>query len=151
MQLSQITKVALDQAKIAKLKKEVPIGAVVFSEKKIISKAYNQILTKNDPLAHAEIIALKKASKKLLTNNLTNLMLYVTLEPCIICCYAISKFKIGSLYFGSYDSKNGSIQNGEKIFLKSKNIYKPKVYGGIAAKESEALIKEFFRNLRKNS
>ena len=103
MQFSQITKVALLQAKKAKENNEVPVGAVVFSKNKIISKAYNMNASKKDPLAHAEIIALQKASKKLMTTNLMNYSLYVTLEPCIICSYIISKFKVGILYFGAYD------------------------------------------------
>ena len=151
MQLSQITKVALLQAKKAKENNEVPVGAVVFSKNKIISKAYNMNNSKKDPLAHAEIIALQKASKKLMTTNLLNYSLYVTLEPCIICSYIISKFKVGILYFGAYDLKNGSIQNGERIFLNSRNIYKPKIYGGVAEKESTDLLKAFFNRLRRKS
>ena len=151
MQLSQITKVALSQAKKAKDKNEVPVGAVVFSKKEIISKAYNMVVSKRDPLGHAEIIALQKASKKLMTTNLTNYSLYVTLEPCIICSYVIARFKVGVLYFGAYDVKNGSIQNGEKVFLSNKNIYKPKIFGGFGEKESADLLKSFFKNLRKKS
>ena len=105
MQLSQVTKIALTQAKIAFNKKEVPVGAVIFNKDKIITKAYNMIICKNDPLGHAEIIALKKATKKLKTRNLRNYSLYVTLEPCPICSYIISKYKVGKLYFGAYDRK----------------------------------------------
>ena len=70
-----------------------PVGAVVFNKDKIISKAYNMVICKNDPIGHAEIIALKKASKKLKTTNLMDYNLYVTLEPCAICSYIISKLK----------------------------------------------------------
>jgi len=151
LQLSQITKVALLQAEKANKKNEVPVGAVVFNNNKIISKAYNMNISKQNPLAHAEIIALQKAAKKLMTTNLMNFSLYVTLEPCIICSYIISRFKIGSLYFGAYDVKNGSIQNGERIFLNSRNIYKPKIFGGVAEKESTDLLKSFFKRLRRKS
>ena len=89
-------------------------------------------------------------SKKLMSTNLMNYSLYVTLEPCIICCYVISKFKIGSLYFGSYDTKHGSVQNGDKFFVNAKNSYKPKVYGGIGEKQCSALLQSFFRKLRKS-
>lgn len=151
MQLSEITKVALLQAKKAYSENEVPVGAVVFNKNKIISKAHNMIISKKNPLGHAEVIALQKASKKLMTTNLMNYSLYVTLEPCIICSYIISKFKLGSLYFGSYDIKNGSIQNGEKVFVNKRNIYKPMVYGGICEKESSDLLKSFFKKIRKKS
>ncbi|PPR26648.1 MAG: tRNA-specific adenosine deaminase [Alphaproteobacteria bacterium MarineAlpha9_Bin4] len=151
MQLSQITKVALSEAKKAAKKREVPVGAVVFNENDIISKAHNIIFLNNNPLGHAEILALQKAAKKLKTNNLISYNLYVTLEPCIICSYVISKFKIGNLYFGAYDIKNGSVQNGARVFLNSKNIYKPEVYGGIGEKKSQDLLKVFFKDLRKKS
>ena len=85
MQLSQVTKIAFTQARIAFDKKEVPVGAVIFNKDKIITKAYNKIVSNNDPLGHAEIIALKKAAKKLKTRNLRDYSLYVTLEPCPIC------------------------------------------------------------------
>ena len=149
MQLSQITKVALLEAKKAYSKNEVPVGAVVFNKNKIISKAHNMIISKKNPIEHAEVIALQKASKKLMTTNLMNYSLYVTLEPCIICSYIISKFKLGILYFGSYDIKNGSIQNGEKVFVNARNIYKPMVYGGIGEKESSDLLQSFFKKIRK--
>ena len=127
MQLTQITKIALLQAKKAKTNNEVPVGAVVFSNNRIISKAHNRVISSQDPLEHAEIIALRKASRKLMTTNLSKYSLYVTLEPCVICSYVIAKFKIGALYFGCYDKKNGSIQYGERVFLNSKNIFQPKI------------------------
>ena len=150
MQLTQITKVALLQAKKAQENNEVPVGAVVFGKNKIISKAHNKVIAKNDPLEHAEIIALRKASKKLKTINLMDYNLYVTLEPCTICSYIIARFKIGALYFGCYDKKNGSIENGDKVFTYSKNLYRPKIYGGIAEKESLDMLQSFFKRLRSN-
>ena len=149
MQLSQITKVALSEATKAKKNREVPVGAVVFNKKKIISKAYNMIILANNPLGHAEILAMQKAIKKLKTKNLSNYSLYVTLEPCLICSYVISKFRVSTLYFGAYDIKHGSIQNGERFFLNSKKIYVPEIYGGIAEKESSNLLKSFFKDIRK--
>ena len=151
MKLSQITKIAISQAKRAMSKNDVPIGAVVFNQSEVISKAYNNVVSKKNPLGHAEVIALQKASKKLMRTNLMDYSLYVTLEPCIICCYIISRFKIGSLYFGSYDTVHGSIQNGDKVFINAKNIYKPQIYGGIGEKESSALLYSFFKKIRKNS
>tara|TARA_B100001564_G_C20375004_1_gene549699 strand:+ start:229 stop:684 length:456 start_codon:yes stop_codon:yes gene_type:complete len=149
LQLSQITKIALIQAKKAFAKREVPVGAVIFNKDRIISKAYNMIICKNDPIGHAEIIALKRATKKLKTTNLMNYSLYVTLEPCIICSYIIAKFKVGCLYFGAYDIRNGSIHNGTKVFLNEKNIHIPEVFGGIGEKESKELLNKFFKKIRK--
>ena len=149
MQLSQITKIALIQAKKAFARREVPVGAVIFNKERIISKAYNMIICKNDPIGHAEIIALKRATKKLKTTNLMNYSLYVTLEPCMICSYIIAKFKVGYLYFGAYDIRNGSIHNGTQVFLNEKNIHIPEVFGGIGEKESKELLDEFFKKIRK--
>ena len=149
MQLSQITKIALIQAKKAFAKREVPVGAVIFNKDRVISKAYNMIICKNDPIGHAEIIALKRAAKKLKTTNLMNYSLYVTLEPCMICSYIIAKFKVGYLYFGAYDIRNGSIHNGTQVFLNEKNIHIPEVFGGIGEKESKELLDEFFKKIRK--
>ena len=149
MQLSQITKIALIQAKKAFAKREVPVGAVIFNKDRIISKAYNMIICKNDPIGHAEIIALKRATKKLKTTNLMNYSLYVTLEPCMICSYIIAKFKVGYLYFGAYDIRNGSIHNGTQVFLNEKNIHIPEVFGGIGEKESKELLDAFFKKIRK--
>tara|TARA_E500000178_G_C16754435_1_gene631845 strand:+ start:74 stop:523 length:450 start_codon:yes stop_codon:yes gene_type:complete len=149
LQLSQITKIALIQAKKAFAKREVPVGAVIFNKDRVISKAYNMIICKNDPIGHAEIIALKRATKKLKTTNLMNYSLYVTLEPCMICSYIIAKFKVGYLYFGAYDIRNGSIHNGTQVFLNEKNIHIPEVFGGIGEKESKELLDEFFKKIRK--
>ncbi len=141
---------AYSEAEKAYKKGEVPVGAVVFDKKNIIYTSHNLIRSKNDPLLHAEIIALKGASKKIKNNNLNNFNLYVTLEPCLFCSYAISKYRIKNLYFGAYDTKNGSLENGLKIFNSEKiGIYKPGVYGGFGEEKSQKLIKKFFSKLRK--
>jgi tRNA(adenine34) deaminase len=149
LQLSQVTKIALAQAKIAFDKNEVPVGAVVFNKDKIITKAYNMIICKNDPLGHAEIIALKKATKKLKTTNLRDCSLYVTLEPCPICSYIISKYKVGSVYFGAYETREETFLNSNNFFLKNEKKFTPKIYGGIGEKESKDLLIAFFKMLRK--
>ena len=141
---------ALIQAKKAFIKSEVPVGAIVFNKDGIISKAYNMVITKNDPLAHAEVIALKKATKKLKTTNLMHCSLYVTLEPCPICSYIISKFKLGNLYFGAYDSNNSNVFDKTKMLLNEKKFYIPKIYGGIAEEESKNLLDSFFKDVDDN-
>ena len=151
MKLSQIINVAYLEAKKAHEKNEVPVAAVVFSENKIISKAHNLVISSKDPLAHAEILALKKASKKLNTPYLNNLKIYSTLEPCIFCSFAISKYLINSLYFGLYDSNNCEINEGTKIFSKNFKGHKPDIYGGIGEERFSHLFDSFFEKLRKKS
>ena len=151
MQLSQIIKVAYNEAYKAKEKSEIPVGAVIFNKTEIISKAHNQCITKNDPIAHAEILALRKASRKLNKIHLNDLMIYTTLEPCDFCSIAISKYRLNTIYFGAYNILNGALENGRKIFNSSKNIYKPNVYGGISSNTSEKLLKQFFSKIRDNN
>jgi Cytosine/adenosine deaminases len=150
LQLTQIIKIAYKEATKAMHKNEIPIGAVIFDKEKIISKAHNLCKAKKDPTAHAEILALKKAAKKINNNNLNKFMIYSTLEPCVFCSIAISKYRINTIYFGAYDTHNGSLENGIKIYNISKKIFKPEVYGGIEAKSSEKLIKDFFKRIRKH-
>ena len=101
-----------------------------------------------DPLAHAEILAIKKAAKNLNTINLSNYKIYSTLEPCLFCSLAISKYFLNIIYFGAYDQKNGSIANGTQIFGKSFSGYKPEVIGGIGEEESSKMLKNFFKKIR---
>ena len=150
MKLSQIIKVAHLEAKKAFDKDEVPVGAVVYNSEKIIFKSHNLTKTINDHLSHAEILALKGAAKKIGTNILNDFNLYVTLEPCLICSYVISKYKIKKLYFGAYDTKKGSLENGSKIYNSDLVIYRPEVYGGIGEETSSKIIKKFFKKIRKN-
>ena len=145
MKLSQIIKVAYLEAEKALKNNEVPVGAVIFNDKKIISKAHNLVIKNNDPLAHAEYIAIKKAVKKLKTNNLKGYKIYSSLEPCIFCSYAISKYFISSIYFGLYDNNN----LGVKIFNENFKGFKPDIYGGIGEEMFSGLFKSFFKNLRK--
>ncbi len=149
MKLSQIIKVAYKESKKALKKNEVPVGAVIFKENKIISKAHNLVIKNNDPLAHAEFIAIRKAAKKLKTNNLKGYKIYTSLEPCIFCSYTISKYRISTIYFGLYDDNNLGIKNGIKLFHENFKGFKPDIYGGIGEDKFSKLFKSFFENLRK--
>ena len=149
MKLSQIIKVANQEAKKAFKKGEVPVGAVIFNTKHILFKSHNLNKTMKDPLLHAEIIALKGAAKKLNNCNLSEYNLYVTLEPCLFCSYAISKYRIKSIYFGAYDTKNGCLENGLKLFSSDICLHRPDIYGGIGSEKSEEMIKKFFKKIRK--
>ncbi len=151
MKIAQITKVAYQESIKALNKNEVPVGAVVFDDKKIISRAHNLVIQNNDPLAHAEILAIKKAAKKLNTNNLRGLRIYSSLEPCIFCSYAISKYFISSIYFGLYDNNNLGVKNGIKIFYENFKGFKPDIYGGIGEEKFSELFRCFFENLRKKN
>ena len=134
---------------MAKEKGEIPISAVIFDRHKIISKASNLVETKKSHFAHAEILALCKATKQLKTNKLNGLNIYVSMEPCIMCSYAISKHHIKNIYFGAYDTKNGSLENGIRIFNSVNKIFKPNIYGGIGEEVFEKLLKDFFSDLRR--
>jgi len=149
LKLSQIVKVAYHESEKALKKNEVPVGAVIFNDSEIISKAHNLVIKNNDPLAHAEFIAIRKAAKKLKTNNLKGYKIYSSLEPCIFCCYAISKYFISPIYFGLYDDNNLGIKNGIRIYQENFKGFKPDVYGGIGEDIFSDLFKSFFKNLRK--
>ena len=146
MKLSQIVKIAYKEALKAKSNNEVPIGAVIFNDTHIIAKAYNQVMKQGDHLDHAEILAIKKATRKLKTISLKGYKIYTTLEPCLLCSYAISKYLISTVYFGAYDIKNGT-----KIFNSHYKGFKPDIYGGIGIEKSSTLIKNFFKELRKKN
>ena len=141
---------ALIQAKLAFDSGEVPVGAVIVDTKtnQIISQAYNQNITLNDVTAHAEILAIKKASKIKDTQRLEDCDLYVTLEPCAMCAAAISFARIRKVYFGAHDEKFGAISLGNKIFSEG-SYFKTEFYGDISALESQKLLKDFFAKKRK--
>ena len=149
MKLSQIIKIAYQESEKALRKNEVPVGAVIFNHDKIISKAHNLVIKNNDPLAHAEFIAIKKAAKKLKTNNLRGYKIYSSLEPCIFCSYAISKYFINTIYFGLYDDNNLGVRNGIQIFHENFKGFKPDIYGGIGEEIFSGMFKSFFKDLRK--
>jgi tRNA(Arg) A34 adenosine deaminase TadA len=139
---------ALAQARIAAKNGEVPVGAVVVKDGKIISEAYNLVETNRDPTAHAEILAIRSACEIMNSPRLTGCDLYVTLEPCAMCAQAISLARISRLYFGAYDEKGGGVESGARIFSHSTCNHKPEVYGGINESECGELLKEFFREKR---
>ena len=146
--MSKYMKIALKEAKKAYKKGEVPIGAVVVKDNKVIARAHNLRESKHDPTGHAEIIAIKKASKKLKSWRLEDCDIYVTLEPCPMCAGAIIQARIKNLYFGAYDSKSGAASSAINLFNYPWN-HQVKVNGGILEMESKMLLKEFFKPLRK--
>lgn len=140
---------ALKEAKKAYEKQEVPVGAVIVKNGKVIARAHNLKETKNTATAHAEILAIEKASKKLNSWRLIDCDMYVTLEPCTMCMGAIILARIKNLYIGTLDPKTGAcgsfVDLGELKYNHTVNIFK-----GILQDKCEYIIKEFFKNLRRN-
>ncbi|MBU1182645.1 MAG: tRNA adenosine(34) deaminase TadA [Proteobacteria bacterium] len=144
-------KLAIDEAKKAGQNGEVPIGAVLVAEDdKILAAAYNSTISLCDPSAHAEILALRKAGKKLKNYRLLNTTLYVTIEPCFMCMGAIVHSRLKRLVFGTYDPKwgaAGSLYN----FAKDERLnHKIEIIPGISLEECKNLIQLFFKEKRKN-
>lgn len=140
---------ALDQARAAAARQEVPVGAVVVArDGSVLAQAGNRTRELNDPTAHAEILAIRQACAELGSERLTGADLYVTLEPCPMCAAAISNARIARLYFGADDPKSGGVHHGARVFNHAQCHHKPEVYEGIGQTESEALLKAFFARLR---
>lgn len=127
---------------------EVPVGAVIVKDDKIISESGNLTEKLSDPTGHAELAAIRAACAALGSPRLTDCDMYVTLEPCPMCATAISFARIRRLYFGAYDPKGGGVENGARIFNQPSCNHKPEVYGGIAENECSHMLKEFFKNKR---
>ena len=139
---------ALQVAERAAARGEVPVGAVIVQDGKLLVRAGNRVEADKDPTAHAEILAIRAAAEMLDAPRLTDCDLYVTLEPCAMCAAAISFARIRRLYFGAYDPKGGGVENGTRFFGQPTCHHAPEVFGGIAETECSALLKDFFRDLR---
>jgi|TARA_A100001037_G_scaffold283622_1_gene289245 tRNA(adenine34) deaminase len=139
---------ALQVAERAAARGEVPVGAVIVQDDKLLVRAGNRVEADKDPTAHAEMLAIRAAAEMLDLPRLPDCDLYVTLEPCAMCAAAISFARIRRLYFGAYDPKGGGVENGARFFGQSTCHHAPEVFGGIAETECSALLKDFFRDLR---
>ena len=140
-------KLALLEAKKAEKKGEVPIGAVIVKDGKVIAKAHNLRQSKQSPIAHAEVLAIQKASKKLNSWRLEDCTLYVTLEPCPMCSGAIIQSRIKNVIFGAYDKKAGCAGSVFNIFNYAFN-HVVDVKGGVMEEECKELLQRFFKELR---
>ena len=134
---------ALDEARAAALRGEVPVGAVIVSGGRIVARAGNRTRELADPTAHAELLAIRAAAR-ILGERLTGADLYVTLEPCPMCAAAISAARLARLYYGASDPKSGGVGQGPRIFAHPQCHHVPEVYDGLSAKTSERLLKDFF-------
>lgn len=136
---------AINEAK--KCIKDVPIGCVIKKDGQIIASAHNRRELDDDVTAHAEILAIKEAQKILGTSRLKGCELYVTLEPCPMCAWAISMSGISTVYFGSYNSQYGAIESKVHLPL-NPNL---KIYGGIMEEECNKILEAFFQEIRENN
>lgn len=140
---------ALEQARDAGARGEVPVGAVIVApDGRIVARAGNRTREWNDPTAHAEIVAIRAACAAAGVERLIGHDLYVTLEPCPMCAAAISNARIARLYYGAADPKSGGVAVGARVFRHRQCHHVPEVYDGIAAAEAEQLLVAFFRARR---
>ena len=143
-------KQALKEAEKAYKKLEVPVGAVIVKDGKIIARGHNQKETKTDTTKHAEIIAIQKASKKLKAWRLLDCEMYVTLEPCAMCAGAIINSRIKKVYIGTKDNKTGAVGSVLNLFEDFTFNHKVEVEKGILQEECKNMLKQFFKELRKS-
>ena len=135
---------ALDAARYAADSGEVPVGAVVTCEGKLIATSSNSPRRDFDPTAHAEILAIRAAARALGTERLSDCDLWVTLEPCAMCAGAISHARIRRLYYAAADPKGGAVEHGPRWFEQPTCHHRPEVFPGIGEGEAAALLREFF-------
>ncbi len=132
-----------------KSKGEIPVGALIIKDGEVIAETFNQKETTNDVTAHAEILAIRGAEQKLGRWRLDDCEMYVTLEPCPMCAWAIVSARIKVVYFGSYDKNYGAL--GSVIDVRKLANSKMKVYGGIMEEECDKILKEYFKELRNDN
>tara|TARA_B100001179_G_scaffold170433_1_gene125977 strand:- start:78 stop:533 length:456 start_codon:yes stop_codon:yes gene_type:complete len=142
--------IALEQARLAVPLGEVPVGAVIVHQGRVIAATHNLVETRKDATAHAEILALQTASAHLGERHLIDCDLYVTLEPCAMCAAAISLARIRKLVFGAYDPKGGGVEHGPRFFQQPTCHHRPEVIGGIKEAACSQLLKAHFAQLRQN-
>jgi tRNA(Arg) A34 adenosine deaminase TadA len=139
---------ALDLAAEAARAGEVPVGAVIARGEEIVATSANMMLRGNDPTAHAEIVAIRRAAEVLGQSRLDGLDLWVTLEPCAMCAGAIAHARIARLYYGAEDPKGGAVTHGPRFFQQPTCHHRPEVYPDIGAEEAAAQLRSFFAGRR---
>ena len=125
-----------------------PFGCVIVKDGEVVAEAYNEVLASKDPTAHAEVLAIREAARKLGSERLEACDLYVTLEPCAMCAGAVSFARIRRLYYGASDPKGGAVESGVQFFASPTCHHAPEVYGGIGEQEASALLRNFFKARR---
>ena len=140
--------IAFEQAELAAGRGEVPVGAVIVGNGAVVAVGGNETRLRNDPTAHAEIVAIRSACNKLGQERLTGLDLYVTLEPCAMCAAAISFARVRRLYYGASDPKGGGVEHGGRFFTQPTCHHQPDVYSGLGETRSADLLRRFFGGKR---
>lgn len=136
---------ALNEARAAALRGEVPVGAVLLgADGRVLSRAGNRTRELSDPTAHAEILAIREACRLMQSERLPGAQLWVTLEPCPMCAAAISAARIAVLYYGADDPRMGGVAHGARVFDHPQCHHRPQIYDGIAAEHSRNLLRDFF-------
>ena len=142
--LPEPMQLALAEARKGESAGEVPIGAVVVRDGKVIAAAHNQPRGLHDPTAHAEVLAIRAAAAALGNERLDGCELWVTLEPCPMCAGAISHARIGKLYYAAPDPKGGAVEHGARVFDQAQCLHRPEVYSGMGESEAAELLRGFF-------
>ena len=135
---------ALEEARAAQARGEVPVGCVIVRGSEVIVRAGNRTVADRDPTAHAELLALRAAAATIGSERLSDCDLYVTLEPCTMCAAAMSFARIRRLYYGAADPKGGAVDNGVRFFSAPTCHHRPEVYGGVNESDAATLLKDFF-------
>ncbi len=139
---------AFAEARAAGARGEVPVGAAIVKDGRVIAAAGNRTLQDRDPTAHAEMLALRAAAQAIGSERLIECDLYVTLEPCAMCTGAISFARIRRLYFAADDPKGGAVEHGPRFFAQATCHHAPEVYGGIRESEAADMLRDFFKARR---
>src|ERR1700680_605119 len=139
---------ALDEARAAGARGEVPVGCVIVRDGAVAARAGNRTLADGDPTAHAEIIAIRQAAAWFGSERLDGCDLYVTLEPCAMCAGAVAFARIRRLYYGAADPKGGAVDNGVKFFASPSCHHVPEVYSAVGESEAATLLRDFFKARR---
>ena len=145
---AEFMKMALMQAHQARDAEEVPVGAVLVANQQVIAFGHNQPIGRHDPSAHAEIVTLKAAGAALGNYRLPETTLYVTLEPCMMCCGAIMHARVSRLVYGASDAKTGCVHSVMKLFDNAQLNHHTMVEGGVFADECAQVLKDFFKDRR---
>ena len=136
---------ALDEARAAAARGEVPVGAVIVSpDGRVVAREGNRTRERSDPTAHAEVLAIRAACAAAGSERLAGHDLYVTLEPCAMCAAAIAAARVARVYYGASDPKSGGVAHGARVFDHAQSHHAPEVYDGLSAAASEDLLKAFF-------
>lgn len=145
---NRFMEIALEEARAAGARGEVPVGAVLVLDGAVVARSGNRTRAENDVTAHAEVAVIREASRTLGQERLAGADLYVTLEPCTLCAAAVSFARIRRLYYGAEDPKGGAVENGVRFFAQPTCHHAPDVYSGIGGVEAADILKDFFKERR---